>query len=244
MKRSLIGLLALIGSLSLLSGQIITPANTSVVGGFSEGDIVAVHYVLTLYGYSGSGLEEFIQEGDLEGEQGQVEVKSSQTKYLQKFVDAIFGMYQGETKKFIILKQYGYTNPSHDLYDKDLYYEITVTNVYYDALPLISGEGTTTTTTTTTTNPTTTDVPIYPLDPMLILGFVGIGGLAFGGVAVFYVRSRSSSYEQIQSTTEIVMSKEKSQLTEISKLVEERRRTSNKSGKTETKRTRSARRRR
>ncbi|MFW9990419.1 MAG: FKBP-type peptidyl-prolyl cis-trans isomerase [Candidatus Odinarchaeota archaeon] len=242
MRRSMIGLITLFYFVSLLSSQIIQPGSTSPALGISTGDIVDVHYILTLYGYRGSGTEKEIQEGDLES----VELQPVQSEYLQKFVDGLYGLFEGNTKKFMIPKQYGYTtNPEYygELYNQDLYYEVTITDLIYDALPNVNYNPTSVSTTVPSSETSTAPSP-RGVDPILVMGLLGLGVLVISGGSILYVRSRSSSYEEIQATTDSVISKEKAQLMELSKIIEEKRKETGKTADPETKKTRAARRRR
>ncbi|MHA1167743.1 MAG: FKBP-type peptidyl-prolyl cis-trans isomerase [Candidatus Hodarchaeales archaeon] len=223
MNKIRTGLIVFLTLVMVLTANQTDLVNASISGGFSEGDVVAVHYILTLYGFQGSGTEEFIQEGDLGVDDASqaVTVSSSQTQYLQKFVDPIFGMYVGETKQFIIDKKYGYS--SGELAYKDLYYEITIIKLWYDAIPLISAEGSTTSSTTTTTTATTTETAGFQLDSMMIMGILGGLGIIGGGGLLFLTRIKPSGYNQIRDVARSSIEKERSQLQEISKILEEKR---------------------
>ena len=89
-------------------------------------DAVTVHYILSLR----DGSE--IQESDFPDIASTEPVQDLPA--LQMYKDAIIGMRIGEVRHFVIPAEEAYTQPTHELYGKDLIYEITLTRIFREGV--------------------------------------------------------------------------------------------------------------
>ncbi|MFX1483615.1 MAG: FKBP-type peptidyl-prolyl cis-trans isomerase [Promethearchaeota archaeon] len=108
--------------------------NSDVIVGYAPGethpsdywrviptDAVSVHYILTLRDGS------VLQESDYPDLTSTEPVQDLSA--LQMYKDAIIGMRIGEVRHFVIPADKAYTDPSHELYGKDLIYEIKLLRI-------------------------------------------------------------------------------------------------------------------
>jgi hypothetical protein len=132
--------------------------------------------------------------------------------------EGIVGAQVNQPTEFVILAKDAYSNDiNHPLYNKDLYYIITLLEIIYDA----SAE--TTTTTTTTTQASSPD-PLQDFGGIIIIG----GGVVLiGGIYTLwsYISSRRMksvfTEEKLSSNVrEQTLKKERSQLKELRELTE------------------------
>jgi FKBP-type peptidyl-prolyl cis-trans isomerase 2 len=189
------------------------------------GDIVNVEYSLYLDAQHTEPVENNIDQtledvylGPSVPQELQEQFPQANAGYLDKFKEGIVGAQVNQPTEFVILAKDAYSNDiNHPLYNKDLYYIITLLEIIYDA----SAE--TTTTTTTTTQVSSPD-PLQDFGGIIIIG----GGVVLiGGIYTLwsYVSSRRMksvfTEEKLSSNVrEQTLKKERSQLKELRELTE------------------------
>ncbi len=104
-------LLAVLILSALVSGSAYT-----TFGGIETGDVVNLDYVLS---YD----DEVQQEGP------DFETEVSPNKLIQGFYEGLLGMKVGEDKEIVVPPDKGYTDPSHSLYGKFLYFDVHINKI-------------------------------------------------------------------------------------------------------------------
>lgn len=149
-------------------------------------------------------------------------VPEASTQFLDKFRTELVGAELNTVKWFIIDKEDGYTtDPEYFLYNMDLYYEVTVTQILYDASDYTIGSNTTSTTTTRRNPivlPFTEDTPVF---------VIGAGAaISIGGLILWNFRSRrimksvTSQKDLSTSIREKVIRKDRSTIKELRELTD------------------------
>jgi FKBP-type peptidyl-prolyl cis-trans isomerase 2 len=189
------------------------------------GDIVNVEYSLYLDAQHTDPVENNVNQiledvylGPSIPQELQEQFPDAKATYLDKFKEGIVGAQVNQPKEFVILAEDAYSNDiNHPLYNKDLYYIITLLEITYDASAV------TTTTTTTTTQASSPD-PLQDFGGIIIIG----GGVVLiGGIYTLwsYVSSRrmKSVFAEEKSSSNVreqTLKKERSQLKELRELTE------------------------
>ncbi len=108
------------------------------------GDVVDVFYWLYLNpNYSGSSYANgtikyiYVSQGKTVPPDVQKKYPDAKATYLEDFKTNLVGMKVGETKRFMIPAERGYTDPQSggDLYNKDLYFQVKLLKIVYKAPP-------------------------------------------------------------------------------------------------------------
>ncbi|MFX0085369.1 MAG: hypothetical protein ACFFAU_06820 [Candidatus Hodarchaeota archaeon] len=141
--------------------------------------------------------------------------------YLTKFKEGIVGAELNVPKSFKINKENGYTTPGHELYDKDLYFVVTLTQILYDASEHSSSNNAATDSTTTRSR---TPLPFEDFNALLAIsaGVVLIGG----GIIIWNYRTSktmkfiTSEKQMGSSMREEVIKKDKDTIKELRELTE------------------------
>ncbi len=123
-------------------------SSTTAATTVDYGDVVKVQYWLYLNSdYSGeprdSGILDYVyvSQGTTVPSDVQQKYPDASASYLEDFKTNLVGMKEGETKRFVIPAERGYTNPqAGDLYNKDLYFQVTLLKIVYKA-PSSDGGG-------------------------------------------------------------------------------------------------------
>ncbi len=141
--------------------------------------------------------------------------------YLTKFKEGIVGAELNVPKSFKINKENGYTNPDDTLYDKDLYFIVTLTQILYDA-----SEHSTSNNTATESSTTRNRTPL-PFEDFNALLAISAGVVLIGGGIIFWnyrtsqtMKSITSGKQKGSSIREEVIKKDKDTIKELRELTE------------------------
>ena len=144
----------------------------TTIGGLEMGDQAYVYYRLT---YDGEVQEESAPEGFL---------ATVGTNLIEGFSEGLVGMIVGEEKDITVSPNKGYTNPSHSLYGKTLYFKLRIIDLVccdtgFSVVP-------TTTTTEKTTSVSTNNAPTESIfDNMIKSPIVKMVGIIIGVIIVY-----------------------------------------------------------
>ncbi len=149
-------------------------------------------------------------------------VPEASTQFLDKFRTALVGAELNIVKWFIIDKEDAYTtDPEYFLYNMDLYYEVTVTQILYDASDYAVASDSTTST-STRRNPI-----VLPFQGDTGVFAIGAGvAISIGGFALWQFRSRRimksvTSQEDLSSSVrEKIIRKDRNSIKELRKLTD------------------------
>jgi hypothetical protein len=215
-------------TISAVNTKTVTAATTA-----DWGDVVNVIYSLYLDATHTTPVEGNVNV-DMYGETGKYiyitsgtsiptevlsQVAEASATYLTKFKEGIVGAELNIPKSFKIDKQNGYRDPpNHPLYDKDLYFVVTLTQILYDASDYSSSSDTTT---------TTRNRVHLPFEDFNALFAIGAGVILLGGGIIIWnyrvsraMKSITSEAQMGSSMREQVIKKDKDTIKELRELTE------------------------
>lgn len=176
---------------------------------------------IDLFEATGSGYYVYISSSEYIPVHVLIAVSEASTQFLDKFRTELVGAELNVEKWFIVDKEDAYTNSSHALYNMDLYYEVTVTQILYDASEHVS-ESDPTNSTSTRRNPI-----VFPFQDDTVVLAIGAGvALSVGGYVLWNFRSRrmmkslTSQQDPSTSMREKVIKKDRSAIKELRELTD------------------------
>ncbi|MHA2225602.1 MAG: FKBP-type peptidyl-prolyl cis-trans isomerase [Candidatus Hodarchaeales archaeon] len=202
---------------------VITPHSSNAVIVSTWGDVVTVKYTLSVDGspYPGN-IDQvldpiYLSTGSTTPSMIEDQFPGVAATYLLGFKQGIIGLQVNEEKSFVIDAADAYTDPSHALYGKDLYYDIELLEILYDAVVKEVSM--------TTTSATTSSQPLPPdYSGMLLLGggvvIIAGGFVAWGLRSSQMERSALSKGRTSTSVREETIQKNKQQIKELRELTE------------------------
>jgi len=175
---------------------------------------------IDLFEATGSGFYVYVSRSAIIPAQVSYFVPEASTQFLDKFREELVGAELNVVKWFIVDKEDAYTDPTHDLYNMDLFYEVTITEILYDASDYAVTSDSTTT--TTRRNPI-----VLPFQGDMGVFAMGAGvAISIGGFALWQFRSRrimksvTSQEDLSTSMREKVIKKDRNTIKELRKLTD------------------------
>ena len=202
----------------------ITPYSSNAVIVSTWGDVVTVKYTLSVDGapYPGN-IDQvldpiYLSSGGTTPPELEAQFPGVAATYLLGFKQGLIGLQEHEKRSFLIYADDAYSaDPSHALYGKDLYYDIELLEILYDAdVKEVS---------ITPSSATTSTQPLPPdYSGMLLLGggvvIIGGGFVAWGIRSTQMERNALSKSRTSTSVREKNIQKDKQQIKELRELTE------------------------